>query len=102
MSKQPRTLDIDEDIHFQRKEWTFQRIGVAMLFLIVLAALLGLTGMGGPASHAEAGERDGPLFVEIRKLVARLGQDPLGRGRWVLPRGPAVRCRSALASSQQL
>ena len=71
MSKQPRTLEIEEDINFQRKEWAFQRIGVAVLFLLVLAALLGLTGMGGPASHAEAGERGGPLFVEYERFVRR-------------------------------
>ena len=71
MSKQPRTLEIDEDINFQKKEWSFQRIGVAILFLVVLAALLGLTGMGGPVSHAEAGERGGPLFVEYERFVRR-------------------------------
>ncbi len=27
--------------------------------------------MGGPMSHAEAGEREGPLFVEYERFVRR-------------------------------
>ena len=66
-----RTLDIDEDLAFQRKEWLGQRIGVAGLFLFVLAALLGLTGMGGPLSHGEAGEREGGIHAEYERVVRR-------------------------------
>jgi hypothetical protein len=71
MSDVPRSLEIDEDIAFQRKEWRFQRIGVAALFLFVLAALLGLTGMGGPLSRGEAGNSNGPLHVEYERFVRR-------------------------------
>ena len=68
-----RTLEIDEDLHFQQKEWFFQRIGVGVLVLFVVAALLGFTGMGGPMSHGEAGERGGPLHVEYERFVRRGG-----------------------------
>jgi hypothetical protein len=71
MSKKARTIEIEEDLHFQRKEWIFQRIGVAVVGVFVLAALLGLTGMGGPLSHASAGERGGPLYVEYERFVRR-------------------------------
>ena len=71
MSKQPRTLEIEQDLRFQRKEWFFQRLGVALLCAFVIAAAFGLTGMGGPVSHAEAGERGGPLFVEYERFVRR-------------------------------
>jgi hypothetical protein len=68
-----RTLQIDEDPEFQRKEYVFQRIGVALLFLFVLAALLGFTGMGGPVSRGEAGEPGGPLRVDYERFVRRGG-----------------------------
>lgn len=68
-----RSLEIDEDLHFQQKEWFFQRIGVALLFLFVLAAVLGYTGEGGPMSRAEAGEPGGPLHVEYERFVRRGG-----------------------------
>lgn len=71
MSNKPRSLEIDEDVAFQQKEWIFQRIGVAALFLFVLAAFLGLTGMGGPLSHGEAGDSNGPLHVEYERFVRR-------------------------------
>jgi hypothetical protein len=73
MTGKRRTLDIDEDIQFQQKEWFFQRIGIAVLFAFVIAALLGLTGMGGPMSRGEAGERGGPLHVEYERFVRRGG-----------------------------
>lgn len=66
-----RTLEIDEDIVFQRKEWMAQRVGVALLFLFVLGALLGLTGVGGPLSHGEAGDRNAALHVEYERVVRR-------------------------------
>ena len=55
------------------REYFFQRIGIALLFVFVLAALLGFTGMGGPMSRGEAGERGGPLHVEYERFVRRGG-----------------------------
>jgi hypothetical protein len=66
-------LEIDEDIAFQVKEWRGQRIGISLLFLFVLGALLGLTGMGGPLSHGEAGDRDGAVHLEYERIVRRGG-----------------------------
>lgn len=64
-------LEIEEDINFQRKEWTFQRFGVALLALFVLAAFLGLTGMGGVLARGEAGDASGPIHVEYDRFVRR-------------------------------
>jgi hypothetical protein len=69
MSKKTRTLEIDEDLAFQHREWLFQRIGVAVLFVFIVSAGLGFTGMGGPMSHAEAGERGAPLHIEYERFV---------------------------------
>ena len=71
MSKKLRTLEIDEDLQFQQKEWRFQRVGIGFLSLFVLAALLGFTGMGGPMSRGEAGERGGAIHVEYPRFVRR-------------------------------
>jgi len=66
-----RTIELDDDLAFQRKEWFGQRIGIAVLSLFVIAALLGLTGSGGVLSHATAGERDGAVYVEYDRVVRR-------------------------------
>ena len=31
MNRKGRTLEIEDDLQFQRKEWLFQRVGVAIL-----------------------------------------------------------------------
>jgi hypothetical protein len=66
-----RTIQLDDDLAFQRKEWLGQRIGIAVLSLFVIAALLGLTGSGGVLSHATAGERGGAVYVEYERFVRR-------------------------------
>ncbi len=71
VSRPSRDLDIDEDLNFQQKEWRAQRIGIALLFIFVVGAALGLTGMGGPLSAGEAGRRDEPVFVEFERFVRR-------------------------------
>ena len=57
MAKQPATkggLEVDEDRAWQERFWTIQRIGWAVMALILLAALLGATGKGGPLASASA------------------------------------------------
>jgi hypothetical protein len=71
VSKKARTLEIDEDLAFQRKEWFAQRAGITVLSLFVLAALLGVTGAGGVLSHTTAGQPGGGVYVEYEKFVRR-------------------------------
>lgn len=71
VTEKPRTIDIDEDLRFQQREWLFQRIGIAVLFAFVVSAVLGFTGGGGLMSHGEAGERGGPVHVEYERFVRR-------------------------------
>ena len=71
MSGKHGTLEIEEDLGFQRKEWTFQRVGVAFLFLFVIGALLGLTGMGGLFARGEAADASGAVRVEYERFVRR-------------------------------
>ena len=77
MSRKSRTLEIEEDHQFQEKEYVYQRIGLALLFAFVIAAFLGFTGMGGPLSRGEAGERGGPIHVEYERVVRRGGSSTM-------------------------
>lgn len=58
-------LEIAEDLHYQRRAWTIQRIGRAVMALIIAAALAGLIGTG-PLSSAVA--HSGPLHVAYHRF----------------------------------
>lgn len=64
-------LEIDEALAFQDRMWTLERIGWAVMALVLGAAMLGLFG-DGPAAHASAGDVDGPLRIEYQRF-ARMG-----------------------------
>ena len=68
MAESKRTLDIEEDEGFQRREWLVQRIGWAILALIAAAALLGAFGQGVLAD-AEASSKEGTLHARYERLV---------------------------------
>ena len=67
--------------------WALQRIGWAVMALVVLVGLVGLFGTG-PLSRATAGEEEAPLFVEEYERFARfmlpttlrVRLDPMGQG----------------------
>lgn len=71
MREKAGTLQIDDDMAFQRREWTAQHVGWWGLTVFVTAAALGLFG-GGPVSHAQAGEAGTPLWIEYERFI-RLG-----------------------------
>lgn len=60
-------LEIDQDLHFQKRMWLAQRVGWAVMALVALAALGGLLGTG-PLSRTTVGERSGPLQVEFHRF----------------------------------
>jgi hypothetical protein len=68
MSEGGRTLDLDENLGFQRREWRVQRVAWLILTLFVIAAGLGLFGRG-PISHAEWGNTTAPLWVRYERFV---------------------------------
>lgn len=47
-------LQVTEDRSWQEKFWTSQRVGWVLMALLILAAITGLTGMGGPLASAKA------------------------------------------------
>jgi hypothetical protein len=64
-------MELKQDLAFQRREWTVQRIGWWALTALVGAAVLGIFG-GGPLSRARAGEPGAPLWIEYERF-ARVG-----------------------------
>lgn len=52
-SKSP-AFEVQEDRPWQEGWWVVQRVGWAIMALIILAALVGLTGKGGPLASATA------------------------------------------------
>jgi len=68
----PLTVRDIDDIGFQRKEWTAQRVGWALLFLLVLAALAGVFG-AGPLSETTASAEDGTVEVEYERFIRHVG-----------------------------
>ena len=85
--QRPGDLEIKQDLRFQRRMWALQRIGWAVMALIVLVGLVGVFG-AGPLSSATAGKEEAPLFVEEYERFARfmlpttlrVRLDPMGQG----------------------
>jgi hypothetical protein len=73
-----RELDIAEEPGLDRRTWTVERAGWAVMSLVVVAALLGVCGSGGPLNTGSAGDSDfavsyarllrhgSPTSIEIR------------------------------------
>ena len=64
------SLQLHEDLGFQRREWRAQRLGSWALTLFVVAAAAGLFG-SGPLSRVRATTPDGSLSVEYERFVRR-------------------------------
>ena len=60
------TLDLDEDLPFQRREWRASRLLFGLLLLLMLATAIGLFG-NGPLSHLRVDAADG-LTVEYDRF----------------------------------
>lgn len=70
MSGRKKGLEVDQDLRFQRRDWAFERVGWLLMFLVVIAALLGVFG-DGPLSAKEARTSDGSLRVEYGRFERR-------------------------------
>ena len=68
MAKQD-TLQIDQNLEFQRREWRVQRLGWWALAAFIAAAILGVFGGGGPLGRARAATPDTALSVEYERFL---------------------------------
>jgi hypothetical protein len=66
------SLEIAQNLGFQRKEWRVQRIGWVVMALLILASLLGLTGRGvlARASIGDTGSRLQLTYSRFDRLEA--------------------------------
>lgn len=64
-------LEIDEDLRYQRRAWIIQRVGWLLMALLILAALLGLTGNDGLLADGHAESSDGTLKIDYRRLARK-------------------------------
>jgi hypothetical protein len=70
-------LEIDEDLPFQRRMWVAQRIGWALMTLVMLAGLLGAFGGGGFLARARAGREGDSIWLDYRRLTRHGAPDAL-------------------------
>jgi hypothetical protein len=61
-------LEVPQDLAFQRRAWTFERIGWVAMALVLLAGIAGVWGEG-PLAQAEAVSRDGSYSVEYARFA---------------------------------
>ena len=66
----PREHPVEDDIAFQRKAWKVERVGWAMLLLLVILTLLGLFS-DGPLSDRRVSTADGALQVEYPRFLRK-------------------------------
>jgi hypothetical protein len=62
-----KPLHLDQDLTFQRRSWTIQRLGWSAMGVTILAALLGLFGTG-PLSSATVSSQDGALILQYNRF----------------------------------
>jgi hypothetical protein len=62
------SLEIDQELPYQRRAWQRQRVMWVLLTLVLLAALLGLFGPG-LLSDAHAGDTSAPLWLEYPRFA---------------------------------
>lgn len=66
--KKVGSIEIDEDMDFQRASWKVQRAGWVLMLLFIITGLLGLFG-NGPISSARAGDEGSTLLVEYDRFL---------------------------------
>lgn len=62
-------LEIDQDLAFQRREWTFMRVAWIVLALFLVACAAGIFGGYGPLRTGKATAAGEPLTVEFDRFA---------------------------------
>src|SRR5215204_3554855 len=61
-------LELDQDLAFQHRQWRFERIGWAVMGLVIIASLAGLFGHS-PFARAQVQTADHKLTVEYDRFA---------------------------------
>jgi hypothetical protein len=66
--KRVGSIEISEDLDFQRRSWIVQRVGWGVMLAISLSGLFGVFG-DGPLASADAGTESSGLRIEYERFV---------------------------------
>ena len=66
-SRKAGGLEIGEDLEFERRSWVVQRVGWALMAVVILAALGGVFG-AGPLSSTRAASSSGLVWIEYERF----------------------------------
>jgi hypothetical protein len=69
-------IELDQDLSYQRKTWKVERVGWAVMALLVGLALLGFLG-SGPFSQARRSDESGRLSLVYERLSRHQTSTPL-------------------------
>ena len=64
-----QAVPIENDPRFQKRQWLAERIGWAVMAGIIIGAVAGLFGGGGPLARATAATADGTVRVEYARFA---------------------------------
>lgn len=62
------SIQVNQDLDFQQRQWTIQRVGWGAMALVVLGAVVGVFG-NGPLANATARSSDGAYEVEYARFA---------------------------------
>lgn len=72
----PPDLETGEDLRFQKREWKVQRVFWSLMYGVIIAVMLGVTGKG-MLSHSRLGTADGPLQLDYERFLRYRSNDDL-------------------------
>jgi hypothetical protein len=67
------SLELDEQLAFQERQWRWERIGWVVIALVIIAGLLGAFGTG-PLASATVRSTDDGLAVSYERVVRHQGE----------------------------
>jgi hypothetical protein len=68
-TKRVGTLELHEDMRFQKREWIAERIGWCIVIALLTAMGLGLFGGNGPVVDAQAGDVGGAFWIRYERFA---------------------------------
>ena len=79
------SIEIDQDLDFQRKSWKVQRVGWIIMLLVAFGGLLGVFG-DGPFANATVGDSR-TLSIDYQRLVRLSAEEKLAITMGNVPAG---------------
>jgi hypothetical protein len=70
------TLEINQDLRFQRRAWVFERVGWVAMAVVIAMAVAGVFGHG-ISSKESTSSRDGNLKVEFSRVTRHQSPDTI-------------------------